>query len=220
MPPKRGSRRDKPSSSSQLQKFQFINLGEDLQIDQREKDLIRVQAITDYHRRKKVGAPLFQTEFRSNAPSAINQTSKFRLLPKGQGFQDLSQRAQHSSAPEPELLVGPNNRLPTSSISSTRNQDVVNYPSSNSRPHHGPQLSGPIAQRRKRTDESGMQANVFSGIQDVASLELVKRLDLMAGNLEPLISLPIDASDAMRSFVHYYCKFMVFNDCAESVSDM
>jgi hypothetical protein len=43
--------------------------------------------------------------------------------------------------------------------------------------------------------------------REVTAEDPIKKLDLLATNLHPLLNLPIDSSDRMRLWIHHYCKF-------------
>jgi hypothetical protein len=211
MPPKRSNKRSGVSSSSEPRSFHFINLSDGSQVDEQDKDLIRTQAITDYHRKKKRSNDSgSENDLYSAGPSGTPlplQINKFRLQPPTIGTQNVSKQ-QQGNALDPGNSEGFSNQLATATALSTRERYDDNVSNSNS--GSSPQSGGAMVMRRTASGSISRQRSIFSGTRDIVTIELVQKLDLLAGSLEPLLNLPSGSSSTIRAFVDYYCKFTLF----------
>jgi hypothetical protein len=190
MSPKRQKRGTTDGSRPPIH-FQFINISDDLKIEEQDKDTIRSQAISDYHRRKRENDPIRPVAESSTHTTAISplRVNRFRL-------QKLQNSPSSAETVESSVLdadpAQANLALEAQSSS---------YP----------QASTSIG--KKRAETSVTTYSQPSGTHTAEANELIRRLDLLAGEIEPLLCLPVGSSDELRQFVHHYCKLnlQIFN---------
>jgi hypothetical protein len=194
MSPKRDNKKPSSTGPPTPQNFQFINLSEVGQFDEHDKYVNRSQAITHSHQSRKRNKPdSSDAENISTAAITDVQLNRFRLSPIGSEpeFRDSSNLGQQ--VPSAITTIAPIaiiNQFPPNKDQSF----VFHSRDSNTK-------------KRKNTDDSATQINISSISESTATTDLISRLDLLAGNIEPLFSLPIHASNKIRLFVHHYCKF-------------
>jgi hypothetical protein len=183
MPPRRQQKGGHDDDSRTTQIYQFINLSDHLEIKEQDKDLIRSQAITDSHRRRRANNPTASIEGGSapSRPLAPLRINRFRLqrpqpsstTPNDNGRPLLNPVSETTTfVPEEEHVLG--STIPPAAIDSVVDIDGITRQSS-----HSPSRA-------------------------IDSLD--RRLDLLAGEIEPLLSLPVNSPDKLRRFVHHYCK--------------
>jgi hypothetical protein len=183
MPPKR-QKESENEGSRPPNHFQFINIGSDLRIEEQDKDTIRSQAISDYHRRKRDNDSnrlVAESSTHTNAISPL-RVNRFRL-----------QRTQNFPNPAENV-----DSLMLDAHPDGANLILVAESSSYSQTST---LAG-----KKRTETSGTTYSQPSESQIVEENDLNRRLDILPGELEPPLCLPVDSSDELRQFVHHYCK--------------
>jgi hypothetical protein len=186
MSPKR-QERGTTDGSRPPKHFQFINLSDDLKVEEQDKDTIRSQAISDYHRRKRDNDPIRPVAESSTHTNAISplRVDRFRL------------------------------QKPQNSTSSAENVDssISDADPAQANLTLEAQSSSSISTGEKRAEISVTTYSQPSGTHTAEENELSRRLDLLAGEIEPLLCLPVDSSDELRQFVHHYCKLnlQIFN---------
>jgi hypothetical protein len=199
-------KRKNPNSPPSPQRFQFINFTDAPHVDEYDRDVIRSQAISDYHQRKRNNNP--RTSDANTGQVAKGSTSTFRLRPHPQDgeTQRHSRAAQHT---HPQGSTFADQGIFQTSPVSDRN--IAQPGSSDGRfLDDGSRLplatvSAGTEQRESNNDQALLAKLPPRSKQGIAE-ELVNKLDLLAINLDPLLNLPVTASDRIRLWIHHYCK--------------
>lgn len=185
--------------------FQFINFTDAPHVDEYDRDVIRTQAISDYHHRKRNNNP--RTSDTTVSQVAKGSTSTFRLLSHPQG-------RDTRRPPRPAQNISQGSRLVGQGFSQTSPDWRQNIAQLSSSDHiildDSPRctlatVDNRMEQREPLNDQTPHTTFQPRSKQGTAE-ELINKLDLLAINMDPLLNLPVTASDRIRLWIHHYCK--------------
>jgi hypothetical protein len=202
-----GKRKKKnPNSPPSPQSFQFINFTDTPHVDEYDRDVIRRQAISDYHQRKRNNNP--RTSDANTSQVTKGSTSIFRLGPRPQDGENqrhlrAAQHTQLQGSSFADQGVFQTSAVPDRNIAQLGNSDGRTL-------GDGPRL--PLAtvsagtELREPNNDQALLTKLPPRSKQGTAEELINKLDLLAINLDPLLNLPVTASDRIRLWIHHYCK--------------
>jgi hypothetical protein len=200
------SKNDDFSWASRSQSFQFINFTNAPHVDEYDRDIIRSRAINDYHHRKRTNNPRSAVKASRGVQGSVG---KFRLRRQGLEEYKRSMPAEQIQQPMAGVSIPEINELSSSgqSILLRGTPRVLAVDSDFTLRPDAVEISHVTSKESIVHNRTVAQASSSKIAREDTAEDLVKTLDLLAINLNPLLNIPIDASDRMRLWIHHYCKF-------------
>jgi hypothetical protein len=174
--------------------FTFINITNTTQIDEDNRDIIRTQAITDYHLRKRT-KNLRGTNL--NMGQVRGSIGKFRLA--HQGLESTAVQNKHL-----RKTVQAQSDIPSHHVL-RRGRDEVLVMGSERKPRL---KAGDSSSNKVWRREDGEGDDLQTSTSPSRAQNLNLNSTLPAVNLEPLLNFPLNFPDPnrIRLWIHHYCK--------------